>query len=130
METSFQLDQIDANPECIAEERKMMAKALGEPKTHLTYTPRAIKEIRFPDRPVAGIFLTDGSNGDRELAGLAHLGGFATKDIMLTDLMEEKVSLDDVQVLMSAGGFSKMDEPFEAGMACAATMLENPYVSE
>lgn len=126
METSFRLDEIKANPECIEQERQAMASLLEEPPYELTFTPTLPrKDLRHSDHPMAAIIRAPGSNGDRELCALAHKVGFVPKDILTTDLFEGRATLDDCQVAFQSGGFSYMDEPLEAGVGWAASVREN-----
>ena len=126
METSFRLDEIKANPECIEQERRAMASLLKEPPYKLTFTPTLPrKDLRHSDHPMAAIIRAPGSNGDRELCALAHKVGFVPKDILTTDLFEGRATLDDCLVAFQSGGFSYMDEPLEAGGGWAASVREN-----
>jgi phosphoribosylformylglycinamidine synthase len=127
METSFRLDQIEADPECIVQERQAMARLLTPPPLRLSFAPsKKPVDIRFRDRPKAAILRAPGSNGDRELAGLAFVGGFQPVDIITTDLMGGRAGLDDCQAAFQSGGFSYMDEPLEAGVGWATSVRENP----
>lgn len=132
LETSFRMDEIDAKPELIAQERVALATNLTPPPFRLTFKPERphAKEIRFIDRPKAAIIWTPGSNGDRELAAMAYEGGFEPVDIVIKDLARGKISLDVCQLRMEAGGFSYIDEPFEAGVGWAATVEQNERVRE
>ena len=131
LETSFRIDEMDADPACIEEERQTMATLLKSPPFHLTATHKTMmKEIRFPDRPKAVVLRAPGSNGDRDLAGMAYRGGFDPLEVITTDLMAGKVNLDDCRAAFQAGGFSYQDEPLEAGVGWAASMEENPNAWE
>lgn len=135
LETSFRLDAIKTKPECVAEEREALATLLAQPPYRLTYaSPRSPqlgrKEIRFADRPGAAIVWAPGSNGDDELRNMAFVGGFRPFDIDVKDLAQGKVGMDHCQLQLDAGGFSYLDEPFEAGVAWAATVEENERARE
>ena len=76
--TSFQLERLQANPECVAEEEAGLA-ARTAPPLKLTYTPTAPKAM--PPSPAAGapkvcVLREEGSNGDREMVSAFSLAGF------------------------------------------------------
>ena len=135
LETSFRLDAIKTKPECVAQEREALATLLTPPPFRMTYSsPRSPrlgpKEIRFPDRPGAAIVWAPGSNGDDELRNMAYVGGFRPFDIDVKDLAQGKMGMEHCQLQLDAGGFSYLDEPFEAGVAWAATVEENERARE
>lgn len=57
----------------------------------------------------AAIIREKGSNGDREMAWALHLAGFDVKDIHMTDLIEGREDLKDVNLIAFVGGFSNSD---------------------
>lgn len=60
-------------------------------------------------RPKAAIIREKGSNSERELAHAMYLAGFDVKDIHMTDLIEGRATLEDIQFLGAVGGFSNSD---------------------
>ena len=50
-----------------------------------------------------------GSNSEREMAYMMDLAGFEVKDIHMTDLMNGRENLKDVQLIVAVGGFSNSD---------------------
>lgn len=58
---------------------------------------------------VASILRDKGTNGEREMAYALHLAGFDVKDVHLTDLIEGREDLTNVQMLVFCGGFSNSD---------------------
>jgi len=50
-----------------------------------------------------------GINSDREMAYCLHLAGFDVKDVHMTDLMNGRESLEEVNVIVFTGGFSNSD---------------------
>tara|TARA_B100001109_G_scaffold255736_1_gene260433 strand:+ start:606 stop:4283 length:3678 start_codon:yes stop_codon:yes gene_type:complete len=60
-------------------------------------------------KPKAAILREKGSNSERELANALYLSGFEVKDIHMTDLIQGKENLEDVQFLGAVGGFSNSD---------------------
>jgi len=57
----------------------------------------------------AAIIREKGSNGDREMAWSLYLAGFDVKDVMMTDLICGRETLDDVNLIVFVGGFSNSD---------------------
>ena len=60
-------------------------------------------------RPKAAVLREKGSNSEREMANAMYLAGFDVKDIHMTDLINGKESLADIQFLGAVGGFSNSD---------------------
>lgn len=58
---------------------------------------------------IAAVVRDKGTNGEREMAYALHLAGFDVRDVHLTDLTSGRETLDDVQLLVFAGGFSNSD---------------------
>ena len=57
----------------------------------------------------AAIIREKGVNGDREMAYSLYLAGFNVKDVHMTDLMEGREDLKDVNMIVFCGGFSHSD---------------------
>lgn len=132
METSFQIDARDSNPKCIEEERRGTAAQIARPPYDLTFNPEPTPAsvIRMKDRPKVAIIRAPGSNGDREMAGMFYEAGFEPHDIMTTDLIDGRASLDPFQAAAQVGGFAYQDEPMESGVGWAASVEENPRAWE
>src|SRR5690554_5328974 len=60
-------------------------------------------------RPKAAILREKGSNSEREMANAMYLAGFDVKDIHMTDLIEGRENLEDIQFIGAVGGFSNSD---------------------
>lgn len=56
-----------------------------------------------------GIIREKGVNGDREMAWSMHLAGFDVRDIHMTDLINGRETLDDLNFIVFTGGFSNSD---------------------
>jgi phosphoribosylformylglycinamidine synthase len=73
----------------------------------------AAHSLNFEQRPQSGvraaILREKGTNGDREMAFALHTAGMLTKDITMSDLIQGRETLDDVDVLVFPGGFSNSD---------------------
>lgn len=109
-ETSYQIEKLQANPECVEEEWKANLERTG-PQYKLTFipqdTPKHILEKEV--KPKVAIIREEGSNGDREMASAFYQAGFEVWDVMMTDLLEERINLDDFKGIAFVGGFSYAD---------------------
>ena len=57
----------------------------------------------------AAIIREKGVNGDREMAWSMYLAGMDVKDVHMTDLIEGRETLEDIQMIVFVGGFSNSD---------------------
>ncbi len=57
----------------------------------------------------AAIIREKGVNGDREMAYSLYMAGFDVRDVHMTDLIEGREDLSDVQFIVFVGGFSNSD---------------------
>ena len=64
---------------------------------------------RLPTGIKAAIIREKGVNGDREMAYAMHLAGFDVKDVHMTDLINGREDLSDVNFVVYVGGFSNSD---------------------
>ena len=64
---------------------------------------------RTPSGVKAAIIREKGTNGEREMAYALYLAGFDVKDVMMTDLVSGRETLDDVNMIVFCGGFSNSD---------------------
>ncbi|MEW6161845.1 MAG: phosphoribosylformylglycinamidine synthase [Nitrospirota bacterium] len=109
-ETSYHLDRLQANPECVDEERKVNFDRKGPPyllKFNPQKTPKRFLENNI--KPKVAIVREEGSNGDREMTSAFYQAGFEVWDITMTDLLESRTNLDDFRGIAFVGGFSYAD---------------------
>ncbi|MEE9133055.1 MAG: phosphoribosylformylglycinamidine synthase [Gemmatimonadota bacterium] len=109
-ETSFQLDRLQANPTCVAEEKAGLRDRTG-PKFNLPYTPRPTPTAILESTskiPVA-ILREEGSNGDREMSSAFFAAGFEPWDVVMSDLLSGQIDLDRFRGVVAVGGFSFAD---------------------
>ena len=66
-------------------------------------------ERRQPTGIKAAIIREKGTNGEREMAYSLYLAGFDVKDVMMTDLISGRETLDDIRMIVFCGGFSNSD---------------------
>ena len=57
----------------------------------------------------AAVLREKGSNSEREMAYMMDLSGFEVRDVHMTDLIEGRETLEDIQLLVAVGGFSNSD---------------------
>ena len=88
---------------------------------------------RWKEGPVSGdaakvkaaIIREKGTNGEREMAYCLYLAGFEVKDVMMTDLITGRETLDDIQMIVFCGGFSNSDV-LGSAKGWAGAFLYNP----
>ncbi len=109
-ETSYQLERLQANPECAEEERRNNLERRG-PDYFLSFkpveTPAALLESAV--KPKVAVIREEGSNSDREMSSAFYQAGFEVWDVTMTDLLEDKIRLSDFRGLAFVGGFSYAD---------------------
>lgn len=76
-------------------------------------------------RPKAAIIREKGTNGEREMAYCLYLAGFDVKDVMMTDLVSGRETLDEIQMIVFCGGFSNSDV-LGSAKGWAGAFLYNP----
>lgn len=109
-ETSYRLELLQANPECVKEEKKVIYHRVA-PKYELSFTPVQTSEIIIKKgaKPKVAILREEGSNGDREMAAAFYMAGFEPWDVCMQDLIDKKISLRDFKGVAFVGGFSYAD---------------------
>ena len=77
----------------------------------------------------AAIIREKGTNGEREMAYSLYLAGFDVKDVMMTDLITGRETLEDVNMIVFCGGFSNSDV-LGSAKGWAGAFLFNPKAKE
>ncbi|KAL3879788.1 hypothetical protein ACJMK2_032071, partial [Sinanodonta woodiana] len=130
-ETSFQLDKLQANPQCVRQEQESL-KARKQPPYEVTFDPDIIciipKNCVGKPSPMVAVLREEGSNSDREMAAALYMAGFEVWDIHMQDLCSKKITLDRFQGLVFVGGFSYADV-LGSAKGWAATCMFNSYVN-
>ncbi|MBT8345915.1 MAG: phosphoribosylformylglycinamidine synthase [Desulfofustis sp.] len=124
-ETSYQLERLQADPACAEQEEEQIYRRSG-PSYHLSFKPEkpaGDRQTRM-DKPKVAILRDEGSNSDREMSSAFYLAGFEVWDINMSDLLEERATLDEFRGLAAVGGFSYADVP-ESAKGWAATIRFN-----
>lgn len=108
--TSFQLDRLQTNPTCVAQEEASLATRTGPQYTAPFApkpTPPAVLSARC--KPKVAIVREEGSNGDREMTSAFFAAGFEPWDLTTTDLFSGAITLDRFRGIAFVGGFSYAD---------------------
>ena len=77
----------------------------------------------------AAIIREKGTNGEREMAYSLWLAGFDVKDVMMTDLISGRETLEDINMIVFCGGFSNSDV-LGSAKGWAGAFLFNPKAKE
>ena len=77
----------------------------------------------------AAIIREKGTNGEREMAYMLYLAGFDVKDVMMTDLITGRETLNEVNFIVFCGGFSNSDV-LGSAKGWAGAFLYNPKAKE
>ena len=84
---------------------------------------------RRENTPKAAIIREKGTNGEREMAYCLYLAGFDVKDVMMTDLISGRETLEDINMIVFCGGFSNSDV-LGSAKGWAGAFLFNPKAKE
>ena len=85
--------------------------------------------VNEAQRPRAAIIREKGTNGEREMAYSLYLAGFDVKDVMMTDLISGRETLEEVNMIVFCGGFSNSDV-LGSAKGWAGAFLYNPKAKE
>ncbi len=85
--------------------------------------------VAQPSGVKAAIIREKGTNGEREMAYSLYLAGFDVKDVMMTDLITGRETLEDVNMIVFCGGFSNSDV-LGSAKGWAGAFLFNPKAKE
>ena len=120
--TSYQLDTKQSMNGCAEERYKNYKQQPLEWRFAHTINHKPSSLNR---RPKAAIIREKGTNGEREMAYSLYLAGFDVKDVMMTDLITGRETLDDIQMIVFCGGFSNSDV-LGSAKGWAGAFLYNP----
>ncbi|HAS54319.1 MAG TPA: phosphoribosylformylglycinamidine synthase, partial [Nitrospiraceae bacterium] len=124
-ETSFSLDLMQRNPDNIREERKNSFDRSG-PKYLIAFASEETSQecLCSMKKPKVAVIREEGSNGDREMVSAFAMAGFEPWDVMMTDLLSGRVTLDQFRGVVFVGGFSYADV-LDSAKGWAATIRFN-----
>ena len=136
---SYLLDRKQSRNGCAAERFANYKSQPVEMKFHRGFTGRLAsyglpvsEEQRAAGntaRPKAAIIREKGTNGEREMAWSLYLAGFDVKDVMMTDLISGRETLEEVNMIVFCGGFSNSDV-LGSAKGWAGAFLFNPKAKE
>jgi len=109
-ETSFELDRLQADPDCVAAEQSGLRKRIGMPLS-VTFTPEPTLPaiLSATTKAKVAILREEGSNGDREMTSAFYAAGLEPWDVSMTDLAAGNIELSKFRGLVAVGGFSYAD---------------------
>ncbi|WP_353685364.1 phosphoribosylformylglycinamidine synthase [Thermodesulfovibrio sp. 3462-1] len=109
-ETSHRIDMLQANPECVKEEKRVIYSRTA-PRYTISFKPEStpVLLLKKKVKPPVAIIREEGSNGDREMAAAFYMAGFEPWDVCMQDLIDRKISLRQFKGVAFVGGFSFAD---------------------
>lgn len=126
--TSFELEKIQANTDCAIEEYETYNHRTG-PTYRCAVDPDEYgKLFKTPSNKqiVVAVIREEGTNGDREMIASLLASKFVVHDVVMNDLLQEKVTLDRYHGIVFPGGFSYADTLGSAkGWAASITYNES-----
>ncbi len=113
-ETSYRMQALRDNADCAAQAYELikMQSPLSELKANLAFNPSenvAAAYINIGVRPQVAILREQGVNGQQEMAAAFTLAGFDAVDVHMSDILEGRLSLEQMKGLVACGGFSYGD---------------------
>ena len=132
--TSYELDQKQSMNGCAKKRFTNYKKQPLEMKFNDTFRGTLAQfglsaDRRTPSGIKAAIIREKGTNGEREMAYTLYLAGFDVKDVMMTDLICGRETLEDVNMIVFCGGFSNSDV-LGSAKGWAGAFLFNPKAKE
>ena len=134
MKTSYLLDRKQSFNGCAAERYKNYKLQPLEMVFNDSFTGQLSSYALSADRRErsgikAAIIREKGTNGEREMAYSLYLAGFDVKDVMMTDLISGRETLEDINMIVFCGGFSNSDV-LGSAKGWAGAFLFNPKAKE
>lgn len=132
--TSYKLDRKQSFNGCADERFANYKHQPLEMAFNTTFTGKLSQygisaDRRTPSGVKAAIIREKGTNGEREMAYSLYLAGFDVKDVMMTDLITGRETLDDINMIVFCGGFSNSDV-LGSAKGWAGAFLYNPKAKE
>src|SRR5574344_479361 len=132
--TSYLLDEKQSMNGCAKKRFENYKKQPMDMKFNKNFTGKLTQYGISPDRRTASgvkaaIIREKGTNGEREMAYSLYLAGFDVKDVMMTDLISGRETLEDVSMIVFCGGFSNSDV-LGSAKGWAGAFLFNPKAKE
>jgi phosphoribosylformylglycinamidine synthase len=132
-ETSYQMQSLRDNPDCAKQEYDGLLDA-DDPGIQVNVSFDINEDIVAPYiskgvRPKVAILREQGVNGQLEMAAVFDRAGFSAIDVHMSDVVEQRVNLQDMQGVVACGGFSYGDV-LGAGEGWAKSILFNSYARD
>ena len=130
-ETSYRLDTKQSSGGMAKERFQNYKQQPIEHKFRPDFTGKLVQyglehlNTSHANRPKAAIIREKGTNGEREMAYSLYLAGFDVKDVMMTDLVSGRETLEDINMIVFCGGFSNSDV-LGSAKGWAGAFLFNP----
>lgn len=127
-ETSYRMQRLRDNPECADSEFALLKD--NQRSQLFVDVPFNVREdiaapfIHTKIKPKVAILREQGVNGHLEMAAAFTRAGFEAIDVHMSDLLAKRMSLEDMQILATCGGFSYGDV-LGAGSGWAKSVLFN-----
>lgn len=132
-EFAYRMESLAINPVCADAEWEAIQSLsdMVAPRLNLSFVPHARPCCpQEADKPRVAVIREEGSNGDKELVAAFVEAGFAVCDVMVSDLVAERIyDLKGFRGIAFPGGFSYSDV-FGAGVAWAKKIQLHPHLSE
>lgn len=132
-ETTDQMQRLRDNPSCVDQEWQAKSNDL-DPGLHSELTYDINEDVAAPFilkglKPKMAILREQGVNSQSEMAAAFDRAGFSAIDVHMSDLLSQRVALDDFAGLVACGGFSYGDV-LGAGEGWAKSILFNAYARD
>ncbi len=133
-ETSYQLQALRDNADCAKQAYQLIVDQ--DPKAELvarlSFNPSENVSAPYVNtgvRPKVAILREQGVNGQQEMAAAFSLAGFDPVDVHMSDLLEGRLTLEQMKGLVACGGFSYGDV-LGAGRGWSSNILLHHRASE
>lgn len=132
-QTTDQMQKLRDNPSCVEQEWKIKSDD-NNPGLHSQLSFDVSKDIAAPyiakgALPSVAILREQGVNSHYEMAAAFNRSGFKAIDVHMSDILSQRVNLDDFVGLVACGGFSYGDV-LGAGEGWAKSILFNQYAKD
>uniref|UniRef100_T1IU41 Phosphoribosylformylglycinamidine synthase n=1 Tax=Strigamia maritima TaxID=126957 RepID=T1IU41_STRMM len=126
-ETSFQLELLQTNIDCVMQE-KVSLQSRQSPPFHWPWEFKSslTQQCTLKTPPTVAIIREEGTNGDREMSAAFFSVGFQVWDVTMSDVTSKQVTLDRFRGLVFPGGFSYADV-LGSAKGWAASMMFNAH---
>jgi phosphoribosylformylglycinamidine synthase len=143
--TSFQIEKLQANPECIKMEMENNQNSWVDPYIYVIppdvmsllknieasdpLRNVILRNMPYNDSPCVAVIREEGCNSDREMKAALIIAGFQTCDIHMNDIFSGKITLDAFNGVVFVGGFSYSDV-LGAAQGWATCINSHPEIKE